>query len=54
MYFLGVRIAGKERLRAFPERNSKLISENDLTSELYRLCTAPMQSVAVEPVPIHV
>ena len=54
MYFLGVRIDGSERAGAFSERNSKSVSENDFTSELYRFCTAPMQSIEVEPVPIQV
>lgn len=53
MYFLGVRIDGSERAGAFSERNSKSISENVLTSALYSLCTALMQSIELKPVPIH-
>lgn len=54
VYFLGVRIDGSERAGAFSERNSKSMSENDFTSPLYNFCTAPMQSVELEPVPIQV
>ena len=54
MYFLGVSIDGTERLGALADRNSKSKSENALTSESYNFCTAPMQSVKMEPVPIHV
>ena len=54
MYFLGVRIDGSERTGAFRETNSKSISENALTSWLYSFCTAPMQSIELDPVPIHV
>lgn len=54
VYFLGVRIDGSERAGAFGERNSKSKSENGLTSALYSFCTAPMQSIELDPVPIHV
>ena len=54
VYFLGVRIDGSERTGALWETNSKSMSVNVLTSWLYNFCTAPMQSIELDPVPIHV
>ena len=49
-----MRIDGRERAGAFSERNSKSMSENVETSVLYSRRTALMQSIELEPVPIHV
>ena len=54
VYFLGVRIEGKERAGAFWERNSKSESEKCLTSASCNFCTAAMQSIDVDPEPTHV